>query len=217
MAPFGSPTRAPHPPASGRVGSVPSMRIVGVLLAAGGGARFAASGAAVHKLLAELDGWPVHRHALDHLRAAAIGPVVVVTGAAALDLPSDVVEVHHDRWAEGQAGSLHAALAAAAAIDPEVEAVVVGLGDQPGIPPAAWRAVAGAPARWPIVVASYDGRRGPNPVRLLRSVWAEIPATGDAGARTVMRDQPDLVHEVPCPGTPHDIDTLEDLQRWKSS
>lgn len=193
------------------------MRIVGVLLAAGGGTRFAAGGSGSHKLLAVLDGRPVHRHALDHLRDAAVGPVVVVTGAVALDLPDDVVEVHHERWAQGQAGSLHAAFAAAVSLDPDVEAVLVGLADQPGIPPTAWRAVAGAPAEWPIVVASYDGHRGPNPVRLLRSVWAEVPMTGDEGARPVMRDHPDLVHEVPCVGSPHDIDTLEDLQRWKSS
>ncbi len=193
------------------------MRIVGVLLAAGGGTRFAAAPDAPHKLLAPLDGQPVVQHALDHLRNAAIGPVVVVTGAVDLDLPDDVVEARNERWAEGQAGSLHAAFAAAVAIDPAVEAVVVGLGDQPGIPPEAWRAVATAPARWPIVVASYDGRRGPNPVRLLRSVWARVSATGDEGARPVMRDHPDLVHEVPCTGSPHDIDTLEDLQRWKSS
>lgn len=193
------------------------MRIVGVLLAAGGGTRFAAVPDAPHKLLAPLDGRPVVQHALDHLRDAGIGPVVVVTGAVDLDLPDDIVEARNARWAEGQAGSLHAAFAAAVAIDPDVEAVVVGLGDQPGIPPASWRAVASAPARWPIVVASYDGRRGPNPVRLLRSVWARVPTTGDEGARPVMRDHPDLVHEVPCTGSPHDIDTLEDLQRWKSS
>ncbi len=193
------------------------MRIVGVLLAAGGGARFRASGAVAHKLTAILDGRPVHRYALDHLRDAAIGPIVVVTGAVPLELPSDVTEVHHERWADGQAGSLHAAFTAALALDPALDAVIVGLADQPGVPPEAWRAVAAAPAEWPIVVASYDGRRGPNPVRLLRSVWARVPVTGDEGARPVMRDHPDLVHEVPCPGTPHDIDTLEDLQRWKSS
>lgn len=190
------------------------MRIVAVLLAAGGGTRFAGS---AHKLLAPIGDRTVSTHALDHLRAAAVGPVVVVTGAVALDLPDDVVEVRNARWAEGQAGSLHAAFTAAVDLDPDVEAVVVGLADQPGVPAAAWRAVADAPPGWPVVVASYDGHRGPNPVRLLRSVWAEVPVTGDEGARPLMRARPHLVHEVPCPGTAHDIDTLEDLQRWTSS
>lgn len=200
------------------------MRTVAVLLAAGAGTRFTAGtpvpgaeAAAAHKLLAPLGGRPVYAHALGHVRAAAIGPVVVVTGAVALDLPDDVTEVHNERWADGQAGSVHAGLAAALLLDPDVEAAVIGLADQPGIPADAWRAVADASPRWPVVVASYDGRRGPNPVRLLRSVWAQVPVTGDEGARPLMRARPDLVHEVACPGTAHDIDTLEDLQRWTSS
>jgi CTP:molybdopterin cytidylyltransferase MocA len=48
-------------------------------------------------------------------------------------------------------------------------------------------------------------------------VWPLLPVTGDDGARTVMREHPELVHEVSCSGTAADIDTLEDVQRWKSS
>jgi CTP:molybdopterin cytidylyltransferase MocA len=194
-----------------------------ILLAAGGGRRFASSlGAATdpypssaHKLLAPLDGRPVYRHALDHVLAAAIGTVVVVTGAVPLDLPATVTEVHHAAWADGQAGSLHAGLSVARALNAEF--VVIGLADQPGIPADAWRLIAGAPTGWQIVVASYDGTRGPNPVRLHRSVWDLVPATGDQGARTLIAGRPALVHEVACPGSAHDIDTLEDLQAWKSS
>lgn len=201
---------------------MPSSTIVAILLAAGGGSRFAGGG--THKLLADLGGRPVYRHALDHVVGAAIGPVVVVTGAVPLDLSpgtpaggaaaSQVIEAHHPGWAQGQAGSLQRGLAVAAELG--ATAVVVGLGDQPGIPGDAWRRVATAPPTWQIVVASYDGRRGPNPVRLSRSLWAEIPITGDEGARSLIRRRPELVHEVACPGSAHDIDTLEDLQRWTS-
>ena len=199
------------------------VTVVAILLAAGGGRRFTASLGteatvdphAAHKLLAPLAGRPVYRHSLDHVVEAAIGTVIVVTGAVPLDLPAAVTEVHHAAWADGQAGSLSAGLAVARELDAEF--VVVGLADQPGIPADAWRKVAEAPAAWLVVVASYDGTRGPNPVRLHRTVWNLVPTAGDQGARTLITGRPDLVHEVACPGSAHDIDTLEDLQTWKSS
>ena len=182
---------------------------VAALLAAGGGTRFAGP---THKLLAEVRGTPIVRLAYDAMVAAGIGDAVVVEGAVPLAdvLPPGARIERNDRWAEGMATSLAVAVSVATSLD--AGALVVGLGDQPGVLPAAWRLVADAPDA-PIVVATYRGARG-NPVRLRRDVWPLLPATGDVGARKLAREQPSLVTAVACPGDPDDVDTVEDLDRW---
>lgn len=192
--------RSTSPPAAGRT--------VAVVLAAGAGSRWTGAG---HKLHAVVDDRPVVEHAVRAAVASGVGPVVVVTGAAALPdavaALDGVQVVENPRWAEGQATSLAAGVAAADALG--ADAVVVGLGDQPFVTPEAWRAVAAS--RSPIAVATYDGERR-NPVRLAREVWPLLPATGDEGARVVVRIRPALVEAVPCGGSPADIDTVTDFE-----
>lgn len=198
---------------------------VAVLLAAGGGTRFAGDG---HKLTATLPATPtrpsesVAQRALAQVTAAGFSRIIVVTGrldAEDLGIDTDhsspIRIAHNADWDDGQATSLSAGLAAAERAGARVAAV--GLADQPGASPEAWSAVAAAAtAQTPIAVATYDSRRA-NPVGLHHTIWKAIPTTGDAGARTVMRIHPELVVEVPCPGSPDDIDTEEDLRRWQSS
>ena len=207
-----------------------------VLLAAGAGSRFAADH---HKLLARIDGGPdgpargrdgteppvtVFGLALLHAVEADLGPVIVVTGAiGAADLGADeatrslltradVVVITNPDWSVGQSTSVRVGLEAAR--QRGATSAVIGLADQPFVTPEAWRAVAAGLG--PITVATYDGRRG-NPVRLHADVWGLLPTTGDAGARVLMHARPDLVGEVPCTGSPADIDTVEDLHRWQSN
>lgn len=190
------------------------MTVAAIVLAAGGGARFTASGGEGHKLLAPYLGRTVVEWAIENAVAAGLDATYVVRGATDLPIPplaaDRVVVVRNDAWRDGIATSLQAGIARARR-DGHA-AVVVGLGDQPLVQAEAWRRVARATST-PIAVAIYGGVRG-NPVRLSSMVWPLLPKTGDAGARVVMRRRPDLVTEVPCPGRAADIDTVEDLAEW---
>jgi molybdenum cofactor cytidylyltransferase len=203
--------------------------VAAVILAAGAGTRFGAGAAGRPdlaygpaatcgvgdrpgaKLLAHWQGRPLVSWSVEHAVAAGLDATWVVTGAADLDglLPDEVTALPNPRWAEGQATSLQVAVTAARAAG--LVALVVGLADQPGILPAAWRRVAAA--RHAIAVATYGGRRR-NPVRLAACTWDLLPTHGEAGARVLMQQRPDLVEEVACQGHPGDIDTVEDLQQW---
>lgn len=186
-------------------------RGVGAVLAAGAGLRYRGP---TPKVLAALpDGTTLVGRAVAVAAGAGLDAVAVVLGRVPIDalgpLPTGVVALPNPRWAEGQATSL--AVAVAWARERAAPALTVALADQPGITPAAWRAVADAPS--PLAVATYAGRRG-HPVRLAAPVWADLPSEGDEGARRLLRDRPDLVVEVPCPGDPTDVDTVADLAAW---
>jgi molybdenum cofactor cytidylyltransferase len=194
------------------VGSVGGVTVLGMVLAAGAGERFRASGGDGPKQLAVVDGQALVARSVAAALDAGLDEVVVVAGAvdlSAAELP--VLVLHNPRWADGIATSVQVGVAHGQAAGHD--AVVVGLADQPGVTTDAWRAVAAASDEPPIAVATYGGRRG-NPVRLARSVWSELPDTGDEGARAVIRRRPELVQAVPCDGRSDDIDTLEDLDRW---
>jgi molybdenum cofactor cytidylyltransferase len=190
-----------------REGGVP---LVAIVLAAGAGSRFRGP---THKLDAPVGGSPLVERAVGTALAAGVGPVVVVTaGQLTTALHPSVVHVVNECWADGQITSLRRGLAASRELG--AAAVVVGLGDQPFVTADAWRAVAASAS--PIAVATYDGRRG-HPVRLRHDVWDLLPTEGDEGARSLMRLRPDLVEAIPCDGSPIDIDTVEDLQRWQNN
>ncbi len=195
---------------------MPSRASCGALvLAAGGGSRFVGT---THKLLTTVAGKAMVRHVLEAVATSGVSPIIVVTGAVALDevlsapLPGnpEVAVVHNARWQAGMASSLQCGLAVAR--QRGLAGVVVGLGDQPGIPASAWRQVADTDA--PIAVATYGGVRR-NPVRIHAELWDQLPHDGDEGARTLIRVRPELVTEVACEGNPDDIDTAADLHHWQ--
>jgi CTP:molybdopterin cytidylyltransferase MocA len=186
-----------------------------VLLAAGQGSRFGRP-----KALVELDGQTLAERGIGMLRAGGADPVLIVTGAAQVDLGLEyqVRAVGNDDWRTGMGSSLRAALNALADPDvgPDVGAAVVALADQPLVgAEAVRRLIAEYQAGASVAVAAYDGRPR-NPVLLAREHWPEViaMATGDQGARAFLRARPDLVTLVECgdTGRPDDIDTPADLE-----
>jgi CTP:molybdopterin cytidylyltransferase MocA len=183
---------------------------LGVLLAAGSGARFFGS---QHKLLSHIDGQTIFSRSLSAMTGSHLDGFIVVSGAVDLsDQIGEVEEVHNPDWKTGQRSSVITAMQFARAHG--YDAIVVGLADQPFLTSQAWVNVASSTS--PIAIATYDGIRG-NPVRLHSSVWdkfEDLDADPDAGARSLIHMHPELVRGVVCEGNSADIDTTEDLDTW---
>lgn len=196
-----------------------------VVLAAGSGSRMPGS----QKLLLELDGRPMVRHAMEAASEGGCHQVVVVYSSDAVKaaVGTDSELVHNPNAHTGMASSLQAGLRA---LRPEIAAAVVLLGDQPLVGARtiaallrAWRREGSRPA-----VAVAKNRKqsiGPNlaaalarewtpPVVLARELWDELYALkGDAGARQILDGHPELLDTVPAPGRADDVDTPEDYAK----
>ena len=195
--------------------------VAAIVLAAGSGARFAASGGVGPKALAHFDGAPMVRRAAESALRSRARPVVVVTGAAA-DVAAalaglDVRIAHNPRHAEGLSTSLRAGLEA---LPESADGALILLADMPGVDApsldaliAAFEAHPGAAA----VVPTHGGRRG-NPALLARATFAAACALeGDQGAGALLKGP--LIGGVvewaaPHDGVLRDADTAEALRNF---
>lgn len=193
-------------------------RIGVVVLAAGRSTRFAAG--ASSKLLASVRGASLVRLAVTAAVDAAVGEVVVVTGDRADDVASSLAGlpariVREPRFADGMATSLARGVLELTTAD----AIMVALGDMPGVVPEAYRRIA---ARWratraPIVVPRYSDAGAQSHPTLFGSVLFEdlLALRGDVGARSIIGRHASQVIEEPLEWpAPRDVDTLEDLNEY---
>jgi len=188
-------------------------RIAGIILAAGGSARFGSP-----KQLITHYGENIVRRAARVALEAGLSPVIVVLGAyASTILPflaglDSVVTVLNDNWEEGQSTSLRTGLDEAQR--QECDAAIILLADQPGIDSGSierlvlqyepdrivaseYAGILGAPALFP--VATFDE------LRKIR---------GDQGAGHWLRDHRDRVTTIAMSEAAFDIDTPDDLKHF---
>ena len=186
--------------------------IAAIVLAAGASSRFGEQ-----KLLMPLDGKAIVRRTVENVLASRVQHVVVVLGWDA-DAVRDALTglnvqcVVNSGYRDGMSTSLRVGVDAV----PAAEAVLVVLGDQPGVTPAILDRLVATyrDSRKPIVVPVYaQGGRG-NPVLFDASLIPELRAvTGDQGAREVIARDPARVAVVTFPmPTPPDVDSRADYE-----
>ncbi|WP_051471453.1 nucleotidyltransferase family protein [Patulibacter minatonensis] len=167
---------------TGPDGAPPRARRFAVVLAAGEGRRFGAA-----KQLAQLDGRPLLRHAIDAVapRSDVDGTVVVLGAHApaivdAVDL-DDVSVVHCEAWRSGPSASLATGLDAALRLG--ATEVLITLGDQPLLRAATVDRVLSRPGA--VVRAVHDDRPG-HPVLLRGAAIGRVAALGDDDRRAFL-------------------------------
>ena len=199
------------------------IAIGGVLLAAGMSRRMGDE----NKLLAEIDGVTMVRHAAEAMIEGGIRELVVVTGheadavAAALsdiEAPGMVLRfVHNADFADGQAGSVATGVSA---LSNDVSGALIALADMPFV---AADLVAEmiqdhsglGDHEMRISFPVFEGRRG-NPVLWGRGFFEALAGLrGDVGGRRILAENPAAVNSISWTDDSihNDIDTSDDLQR----
>lgn len=166
-----------------------------IILAAGKGARFRASGGTTHKLDAPVNGKPVLEHVLDAVHASGL-------------------DWHLVQPAGGTDG-MGDSIAMGVRATPDAAGWLILPADLPLIQPASLRCVADALRDPAVVVPHYQHRPG-HPVGFGRIWYAALASlTGSPGAKAVVRAAraQGAVMALPIEdrGVVQDVDTLEDV------
>jgi molybdenum cofactor cytidylyltransferase len=168
------------------------MIVAAVILAAGCSKRMGAN-----KMLADIAGEPLIRRTVTTVGRSKARPLIVVTGHESEQVEGalaglDATIIRNRRYAQGLATSLNAGIAAVPAA---AAGALICLGDMPLVRPKIIDALIDRFVEEPrlrAVVPAHAGEWG-NPVLLSRGLFSAIAAlTGDAGARGLLRECPDV-------------------------
>ncbi|MCI0337631.1 MAG: nucleotidyltransferase family protein [Acidobacteria bacterium] len=188
--------------------------ISGLVLGAGASSRFGQPKQLLPFRGTTLLGWVIKQAE----QATGLDEVIVVLGRAADEIRENVVcgnakVVENPVFGEGCASSYRAGIEA---LDPRSDAIMILLGDQPGVDPETINRVAD---EWrhgdgQIALAAYHGRKG-HPMLFAKSLFDQLVGLhGDKAAWKLVDANPELVRVIPFERTfPEDINTIEDFQR----
>lgn len=206
------------------------MMMVGVVLAAGAGARLGRGPKALLDLVGDGERQTQVERTVAALRAGGCDDIVVVVGAEGqrvreLLSPGTCRVILNPDWETGLASSFQAGVRVAERLlDSRPEAVImVALIDQPDVDDRVVAHLKKAASPTKVVAAGYPDENGvvvrghPVVFPLAMARAAAATARGDAGARHWLQERPHLVKVVDVRkwATGYDIDTLDDLRRWR--
>jgi molybdenum cofactor cytidylyltransferase len=188
--------------------------VAAILLAAGESRRFGSP-----KQLHRIGGVSLVRRAAEIARSAGCRPLVVVLGAAAAAIASeldslDCTIVVNDGWQEGMGSSIRAGVTRLRDVAPDCPAAFLLLADQPAVSEPLLRTLAERFRLGPEPAAAcrYGDVLGP-PAIFSASLFRELEGLhGDEGARSLLRSGRIAVAEIDFPEGTDDVDDPEDAR-----
>lgn len=199
--------------------AISESRVAAVILAAGRSIRMGET-----KQLLGLGENTVLGQTLENLAGARVDEIVLVLGFSAqtilrqlpVSATEDLKVVINQAYEQGMATSLREGLSA---LDPQTNAALIVLADQPFIRPETLNRIIEEHRRTnaQIIIPLYKGFRG-NPVLLDRSVFPEVMALeGDIGCRAIFTSHLEgiVMVEVDDVGILLDIDNKDDYERLR--
>lgn len=191
----------------------PAVSLSAIVLAAGGSSRYGQC-----KQLVEINGSSLVRLAVDKLSALfPIDRITVVVGGnskavarAVSDLPVNIV--HNKHWQQGLASSLKAGINT---LEPGCRAVMITLCDQALVTEKHLRQLLDLWLADPtsIIAGGYAGTIG-TPAVIPAEFYPQLLALeGDAGAKSVLKNNDGRVRTVAIPEAEFDLDVPADLEK----
>ena len=189
--------------------------VTGLVLAAGGSKRLGRP-----KQLLPFGSATLLDHVLDTARACRFDQLLCVVGGGADDVRArvdltaiEVVENQH--FGEGCSSSIAAALGA---VDERADALVLMLGDQPGVTAEAVTELIARRGQAPLAACAYTDGRG-HPLAFARDIFGDLASLhGDKGVWKLLDRHAEEVIDVPVAGSiPRDVDTWEDYMAVQAS